>query len=59
VYLSVWTFLMLMRAPSTRARRDIVRGLRAGMRRRTPRPIDRMSWRTVVRMTRLGRPPVI
>jgi GT2 family glycosyltransferase len=59
LYLSVWAFLMLARAPSPQARRDIVRGLRSGVRQRTPGPIDRMSWRTVARMTRLGRPPII
>lgn len=59
VYLSVWTTLMLVRAPGARARGDIVRGLRSGVRQPTPRPIRRMTWRTVARMTRLGRPPVI
>ncbi|MEZ5246155.1 MAG: glycosyltransferase [Acidimicrobiales bacterium] len=59
VYLLVWTTLMLLRAPGTQARRDVVRGLADGVRQTTPRPIDRMRWRTVARMTRLGRPPVI
>lgn len=59
VYLGVWTVLMILRAPSATARRETIAGLRAGVRERTPRPIDRMSWRTVLRMTRLGRPPVI
>ena len=59
VYLGVWSALMLVRAPSRRARIETVRGLVEGVRRPTPRPIDRMRWRTVARMTRLGRPPVI
>jgi GT2 family glycosyltransferase len=59
VYLLVWSTLMLVRAPSARARLDVLRGLRSGITSTTPRPIDRMRWRTVWRMTRLGRPPVI
>ncbi|MEM7140318.1 MAG: glycosyltransferase [Actinomycetota bacterium] len=59
LYLAVWITLMLVRAPSMAARRDTLRGLRRGVRQRTPRPIDRMSWRTVATMTRLGRPPII
>lgn len=59
VYLAVWTVLMVARAPSMAARRQTLAGLGAGVRTRTPRPIDRMSWRTVWRMTRLGRPPII
>jgi GT2 family glycosyltransferase len=59
VYLVVWATLMLLRAPSGRARADVLRGLADGIRHPTPRPIERMRWRTVVRMTRLGRPPVV
>lgn len=59
VYLGGWTLLMLGRAPSMAARRQTLEGLWQGIRSRTPRPIDRMAWRTVVRMTRLGRPPII
>ena len=59
VYLGIWTALMIARAPSMRAGRDVVRGLAEGVCRTTPRPIHRMRWRTVVAMTRLGRPPVI
>ncbi len=58
-YVAVWTVLMLVRAPSMPARRDTVRGIAAGIRQRTPRPIERMSWQTVWRMARLGRPPII
>ena len=59
VYLAVWSVLMMVRAPTWRARREVVDGIREGVRRPTPRPIAPMSWHTVWRMTRLGRPPVI
>lgn len=59
VYVAVWAVLMVARAPTWTARREVVVGLVAGVRERTPRPIDRMTWRTVWRMTLLGRPPVI
>ena len=59
VYLAVWSTLMLLRAPSGRARRSVLGGLAEGIRTTTPRPIERMRWRTVLRMTRLGRPPVV
>lgn len=59
LYLAVWSVLMIVRAPSMAARRDVLRGLLHGTRRRPPAPVEPMSWRTVARMTRLGRPPVI
>ena len=59
VYVAVWTVLMLVRAPSGAARRDVLRGLGAGLREPVPQPVDRMGWRTAWRMLRLGRPPVI
>ena len=59
IYLVVWTLLMLARAPSATARRQTLDGLREGITTPPPPPVDRMSWRTVVHMTRLGRPPVI
>ncbi|MEM9466160.1 MAG: glycosyltransferase [Actinomycetota bacterium] len=59
IYLAVWSVLMTVRAPSTAARRDVLRGLRDGVRQPAPTPADRIGWRTVVRMTRLGRPPII
>jgi GT2 family glycosyltransferase len=59
VYLVIWSTLMLLRAPGGRARRDVIAGLGEGIRTATPRPIDRMRWQTVLRMIRLGRPPVI
>jgi len=58
-YLVLWTLLMLARAPGWTARRQVVAGLVEGVRSPTPRPFARMSWRTVLRMTRLGRPPLL
>ncbi|WP_329138046.1 glycosyltransferase family 2 protein [Streptomyces sp. NBC_01476] len=58
VYLGVWFALTLLRRPSRPALRAWLGGFREGW--TTPcgerRP---MSWRTVWRLTRLGRPPII
>lgn len=58
VYLGVWFALTLVRRPSRPALRAWLGGFREGW--RTPcgerRP---MRWRTVWRLTRLGRPPII
>ncbi|MEW2392556.1 glycosyltransferase [Streptomyces venezuelae] len=58
VYLGVWILLTLARTRSGAGLRawgsGFVEGLRAPCGRRRP-----MRWRTVFRMTRLGRPPVI
>jgi GT2 family glycosyltransferase len=58
VYLTVWLALTLLRRPSGPALRAWFGGFREGW--ATPcgerRP---MSWRTVWRLTRLGRPPII
>jgi hypothetical protein len=59
LYLGVWGVLMTVRAPSGAARRDVMRGLRDGVREPAPPPVERIGWSTVVRMTRLGRPPLI
>lgn len=59
VYLGIWGPGMLLRAPSRAARQQTWQGLRMGIATRTPRPIARMRWRTVARLTRLGRPPVV
>jgi GT2 family glycosyltransferase len=57
-YLGVWFALTLVRRPSARALRAWLGGFREGL--TTPcgerRP---MRWRTVWRLTRLGRPPII
>lgn len=56
VYVTTWTVLGLLRAPE--GRKDSLRGLAAGLRfpdvERQP-----ISWRTVWRMTRYGRPPLL
>lgn len=57
VYLAVWATATLLRAPRGGAG-PTIRGFIGGLRepRVTRRPI---SWRTIARMTRLGRPPIV
>ncbi|MEV6315459.1 glycosyltransferase [Streptomyces sp. NPDC051776] len=58
VYLSVWLLLTLVRRPSRRALKAWLSGFKEGW--TTPcGPRRPMKWRTVWRLTRLGRPPVI
>ncbi|MEV1044139.1 glycosyltransferase [Streptomyces sp. NPDC049916] len=58
LYLAVWLLLTLVRLPSRPALRAWLGGFREGW--RTPcGPRRPMKWRTVWRLTRLGRPPVI
>lgn len=58
LYLGTWFLLTLARRPSPEALKAWWGGFRAGWREPcgTRRP---MRWRTVWRLTRLGRPPVI
>jgi GT2 family glycosyltransferase len=57
-YLGVWLLLTLVRRPSRRALRAWLGGFKEGW--TTPcGPRRPMKWRTVWRLTRLGRPPVI
>lgn len=58
VYLGVWLLLTLLRRPSVPALKAWFGGFREGW--TTPCGTRRpMKWRTVWRLTRLGRPPVI
>jgi GT2 family glycosyltransferase len=58
VYLGVWMLLTLLRRPSRAALRAWFGGFREGW--STPcGPRRPMKWRTVWRLTRLGRPPII
>ncbi len=58
VYLGVWFALTLLRRPSGAALRAWLGGFREGW--ATPAGERRpMKWRTVWRLTRLGRPPII
>ncbi|MFB6878607.1 glycosyltransferase family 2 protein [Streptomyces sp. NPDC056323] len=58
VYLGVWLLLTLVRRPSGQALKAWLGGFREGW--ATPCGTRRpMKWRTVWRLTRLGRPPVI
>jgi len=58
VYVAVWFVASVIRAPDSRARRAVVGGFAAGIREPAGgrRPI---RWRTGLRLTRLGRPPVV
>lgn len=58
VYLGVWLLLTLARRPDLRALRAWLGGFREGWTAPCG-PRRPMRWRTVWRMTRLGRPPVI
>jgi GT2 family glycosyltransferase len=58
LYLGVWLLLTLVRRPSAPALKAWLGGFREGW--ATPcGPRHPMKWRTVWRLTRLGRPPVI
>ncbi len=58
VYLGVWLLLTLVRRPSAPALKAWFGGFKEGW--TTPcGPRRPMQWRTVWRLTRLGRPPVI
>ncbi|MFE7133584.1 glycosyltransferase family 2 protein [Streptomyces sp. NPDC057638] len=58
VYVGVWLLLTLARRPSSDALKAWMGGFKEGW--RTPcGPRRPMRWRTVWRLTRLGRPPVI
>lgn len=58
IYLGVWVLLTLARRPSVSALKAWMGGFKEGW--RTPcGPRRPMKWRTVWRLTRLGRPPVI
>jgi GT2 family glycosyltransferase len=58
LYLAVWILLTLLRRPSLPALKAWFGGFAEGW--RTPcGPRRPMRWRTVWRLTRLGRPPVI
>jgi GT2 family glycosyltransferase len=58
VYLGVWLLLTLARRPSKTALRAWLGGFREGW-KTSCGPRRPMKWRTVWRLTRLGRPPVI
>jgi GT2 family glycosyltransferase len=57
-YLAVWVAMTVLRERRLGALRPWFGGFREGW-RRSPGPRRPISWRTVWRMTRLGRPPVI
>ncbi|WP_422397092.1 glycosyltransferase family 2 protein [Streptomyces gobiensis] len=58
VYLAVWLLLTLARRPSRPALRAWLGGFKEGW-TTSCGPREPMKWRTVWRLTRLGRPPVI
>jgi GT2 family glycosyltransferase len=58
LYQRVWLVLTLLRTRDPRGLRDTVRGYRDGL-VKSAGPRRPIGWRTVWRMTRAGRPPVI
>ena len=56
VYLASWLLITLARRSASTA--DFLRGVRDGWRTR-PRPRRPIRWRTVWKLTRLGRPPIV
>ena len=57
-YVTVWLMLQLLRCRQVRELRGVLAGTVAGL-RKSPGSRTPMSWRTVWRMTKLGRPPII
>jgi GT2 family glycosyltransferase len=57
-HVMIWTSRSLLQAGSQAARRQVWGGFRAGWREPAGER-SAMSWRTVWRMTKLGRPPII
>jgi GT2 family glycosyltransferase len=58
VYATAWLLMMLARFRSRREARELWRGFRAGLRE----PYGerrRLRWRTIWRITRSGRPPIL
>jgi GT2 family glycosyltransferase len=55
----VWLALTLARAGSLSGCRQVVRGFRDGLTHAPAAPREPIRWRTVWRMSRLGRPPII
>lgn len=58
VYLGVWALATLVRTRDPRKLKIWFSGLIEGLRSELPGERDPISWRTVWRMTRLGRPPL-
>ncbi|MFJ9521701.1 glycosyltransferase family 2 protein [Kitasatospora sp. NPDC101801] len=58
LYLGVWFLLTVARRPSGAALKAWLGGFRAGWREQCG-PRKPMQWRTVWRLTRMGRPPII
>ncbi|MET9658127.1 glycosyltransferase family 2 protein [Streptomyces sp. NPDC006510] len=59
LYLSVWTVITLVRCLRGGGTRECLAGMREGWAGRRDQVRRPMSWRTVVRLTRAGRPPAI
>ncbi|HEX9855248.1 MAG TPA: glycosyltransferase [Acidimicrobiia bacterium] len=58
IYVAVWSVISTLRSGSPAAARDVWRGIGEGL-RADPGARVPMRWRTVWRMTMLGRPPII
>ncbi|MGW1158875.1 glycosyltransferase family 2 protein [Streptomyces sp. NPDC002519] len=59
IYLGAWTAITLTRAVRTGGLGETLRGIRGGWTSRHRRERRPMSWRTVWRLARAGRPPII
>ena len=59
VYLAVWTALTVARQRSLPALRSSLDGLREGLAARREQQRRPMRWRTVLRLTEAGRPPIV
>ncbi|WP_406499858.1 glycosyltransferase [Streptomyces sp. NBC_00846] len=58
-YLAIWAFITAVRSARGGGACESFRGLREGWSRRRDQARCPMSWRTVLRLTAAGRPPVI
>ncbi|SDL11433.1 glycosyltransferase family 2 protein [Tessaracoccus oleiagri] len=58
LYLGIWLGATLVRARNADAVRHVLRGFREGWATRAPGGRHPISWSTVVRMAKLGRPPL-
>lgn len=58
VHIATWTVLLLLRSRSVTEARAVLSGTVSGF-GTVPGPRDPISWSTALRMTKLGRPPII
>lgn len=59
IYVLAWTLVIASRRHGKEPMRQWRAGLHEGWRSRDHRPRDPMSWKTIWKLTRLGRPPIV